>query len=89
MKITKKLYAEITSFLETYWKTYFDGDLKTWANFLPEDYRNIGTTKATCEGTGLGLSLSYDIVTKGHGGELEVTSKLGNGTTFVIKFPVK
>jgi signal transduction histidine kinase len=42
------------------------------------------TTKPTGQGTGLGLSLSYDIVTKGHGGALEVDTKEGEGTEFVI-----
>ena len=46
------------------------------------------TTKPTGEGTGLGLSLSYDIITKGHGGTIEVESKEGEGTTFVVKLPV-
>ncbi|WP_460968846.1 sensor histidine kinase [Spirosoma migulaei] len=45
------------------------------------------TTKPTGEGTGLGLSLAYDIVTKGHGGTLEVESKEGEGTTFTITLP--
>ncbi|ADB39717.1 tetratricopeptide repeat-containing sensor histidine kinase [Spirosoma linguale] len=45
------------------------------------------TTKPTGEGTGLGLSLSYDIVTKGHGGSLTVESREGEGTTFVIQLP--
>ncbi len=45
------------------------------------------TTKPTGEGTGLGLSLSYDIVTKGHGGSLSVESREGQGTTFVIQLP--
>ncbi len=45
------------------------------------------TTKPTGEGTGLGLSLSYDIITKGHGGSLSVESQDGEGTTFVIQLP--
>lgn len=44
------------------------------------------TTKPTGHGTGLGLSLSYDIV-KAHGGEINVNSKEGEGTTFVISLP--
>lgn len=46
------------------------------------------TTKPTGQGTGLGLSLSYDIVTKGHGGELTVESKEEEGTTFIISIPI-
>ena len=45
------------------------------------------TTKPTGEGTGLGLSLAYDIITKAHGGTLEVETKEGVGTTFIIKLP--
>jgi signal transduction histidine kinase len=45
------------------------------------------TTKPTGEGTGLGLSLSYDIVTKAHGGDLKVETKEGDGTTFIITLP--
>ena len=44
------------------------------------------TTKPTGEGTGLGLSLSYDIV-KAHGGELSLETELGRGTTFHIVIP--
>jgi signal transduction histidine kinase len=44
------------------------------------------TTKPTGEGTGLGLSLSYDIV-KAHGGELKVESIEGEGTSFIIVLP--
>lgn len=45
------------------------------------------TTKPTGEGTGLGLSLSYDIITKGHGGKLKMESKEGKGSTFSIFLP--
>jgi len=45
------------------------------------------TTKPTGQGTGLGLSLSYDIV-KAHGGSIEVESKEGKGTEFTIKLPI-
>ncbi|NND71217.1 MAG: two-component sensor histidine kinase [Rhodothermales bacterium] len=46
------------------------------------------TTKPTGSGTGLGLSLSYDIITKGHGGSLSVESSPATGTTFRIVIPV-
>jgi two-component system NtrC family sensor kinase len=46
------------------------------------------TTKPTGEGTGLGLSLAYDIVTKGHGGTIECKSAEGEGTTFMVKLPI-
>jgi signal transduction histidine kinase len=45
------------------------------------------TTKPTGQGTGLGLSLSYDII-KAHGGEIKVESKEGEGTVFIIQLPV-
>ena len=45
------------------------------------------TTKPTGQGTGLGLSMSYDIVTKGHGGQLSVVSEEGEGTTFTVILP--
>ncbi len=46
------------------------------------------TTKPTGEGTGLGLSLAYDIITKGHGGTLSVASREGEGSTFTIRLAV-
>ena len=46
------------------------------------------TTKPTGEGTGLGLSLSYDIVVKAHSGKIDVKSKQGEGSEFKISLPV-
>ena len=45
------------------------------------------TTKPTGQGTGLGLSLSYDIV-KAHGGEIKVETKEGEGAEFIIELPI-
>ncbi|HKJ82206.1 MAG TPA: ATP-binding protein [Ignavibacteriaceae bacterium] len=45
------------------------------------------TTKPTGEGTGLGLSLSYDIVVKQHSGDIKIESKEGEGTKFIIHLP--
>ena len=44
------------------------------------------TTKPTGQGTGLGLSLAYDIV-KAHGGELNMQTKIDEGSTFIIMLP--
>jgi len=46
------------------------------------------TTKPTGEGTGLGLSLTYDMVVKGHGGSIQVSSVQGEGSEFIIQLPV-
>ena len=45
------------------------------------------TTKPTGQGTGLGLSLSYDIV-KAHGGEIKVETREGEGSEFIIQLPI-
>ncbi len=56
-------------------------------NIVDKIFQPFFTTKPTGQGTGLGLSLSYDIV-NAHGGEIKVESKAGEGTTFIIQLPV-
>jgi len=53
---------------------------------LDKIFQPFFTTKPTGQGTGLGLSLSYDIV-KAHGGELNVETKEGEGSIFIIQLP--
>jgi signal transduction histidine kinase len=55
-------------------------------NVLDKIFQPFFTTKPTGEGTGLGLSLSYDII-KAHGGELKVETIEGTGTEFIIVLP--
>jgi len=67
--------------------------IKDNGNGIPEAIKDkifqpFFTTKPTGQGTGLGLSLAYDIVTKGHGGALEVESKDGIGSEFIIALPM-
>jgi len=55
---------------------------------LDKIFQPFFTTKPTGQGTGLGLSMSYDII-KGHGGELKVSTKEGVSAEFIILVPVK
>jgi signal transduction histidine kinase len=55
-------------------------------NIVDKIFQPFFTTKPTGQGTGLGLSLSYDIV-KAHGGELKVETKEGDGSTFTLQLP--
>jgi two-component system, NtrC family, sensor kinase len=57
-------------------------------NIFDKVFQPFFTTKPTGQGTGLGLSLSYDIITKGHQGELKVETKESEGTEFIIVLPV-
>ena len=54
---------------------------------LDKIFQPFFTTKPTGQGTGLGLSLSYDII-KAHGGELKVETKEGEGACFIIVLPL-
>ena len=69
-----------------------DGICKQWSSGISEEvqekiFNPFFTTKPTGQGTGLGLSLSYDII-KSHHGEIKVESAEGEGTEFVITLPV-
>jgi two-component system NtrC family sensor kinase len=55
---------------------------------LDKIFQPFFTTKPSGQGTGLGLSMSYEIVNKGHGGELSVETKEGEGAVFTIKLPM-
>ncbi len=57
-------------------------------NIIDKIFQPFFTTKPTGQGTGLGLSLAYDIITKEHNGTIKVESKEGEGTAFIIQLPV-
>ena len=57
------------------------------ADILPKIFDPFFTTKPVGKGTGLGLSVSYGII-RDHGGNIEVVSEVGVGTTFTIRLPV-
>lgn len=57
-------------------------------NVVNKIFEPFFTTKPTGEGTGLGLSLSYDIITKEHGGDIKVNTEEGEYAEFVVKLPV-
>jgi signal transduction histidine kinase len=52
-------------------------------------YQPFFTTKPAGQGTGLGLSLSYDIITKEHNGKIDVTTMENEYTEFVIELPIQ
>ncbi len=57
-------------------------------NIISKIFQPFFTTKPTGEGTGLGLSLTYDIIAKQHNGTINVESNEGEGTTFIITLPL-
>jgi signal transduction histidine kinase len=96
--VNEKSKQNISEYESTVWvKTKKSGDkilisVKDNGNGIPPKildkiFQPFFTTKPTGQGTGLGLSLSYDIV-KAHGGELKVETTEGEGTTFIISLPV-
>jgi len=90
---TKRLGSPSGSRAERREGTEFGGDIEIRVadngippKILDKIFQPFFTTKPTGQGTGLGLSLSYDIV-KAHGGELKVETKEGEGTEFKIVLP--
>jgi signal transduction histidine kinase len=73
---TKKLDSKIEIHVK-------DNGLGIPQKVVDKIFQPFFTTKPTGQGTGLGLSLSYDII-KAHGGEIKVETKEGEGTTFII-----
>lgn len=57
-------------------------------NVIDKIFQPFFTTKPAGQGTGLGLSMTYDIITIKHGGELKVETIEGEGSEFTIKLPV-
>ncbi|MBD0352108.1 MAG: histidine kinase, partial [Flavisolibacter sp.] len=81
---TKKIQTSSGSGVEI---TICDNGLGIPQKVMDKIFQPFFTTKPTGEGTGLGLSLSYDIVTKGHGGELKAEAKEGEYAAFSITLP--
>jgi len=57
------------------------------AKNLDKIFQPFFTTKPTGQGTGLGLSLAYDTITKGHNGEIKIETKEGEGSKFIVIIP--
>ena len=57
-------------------------------NIIDKIFQPFFTIKPTALGTGLGLSLSYDIITKGNGGTLKAAAEERKNTTFTITLPI-
>lgn len=57
-------------------------------NIIDKIFQPFFTTKPTGQGTGLGLSLAYDIITKEHKGTIKVESKEGEGSVFILQLPL-
>jgi two-component system NtrC family sensor kinase len=90
----KKVFTLLLLFSITTKKAgdYIEISVRDNGNGMPQKvidkiFQPFFTTKPTGQGTGLGLSLAYDIV-KAHGGELKVETKEGEGSEFIIQLPI-
>ncbi|MBT8298644.1 MAG: two-component sensor histidine kinase [Maribacter sp.] len=92
LAVSKDQYKPTVSLSTKKTKNGITISVKDNGNGIPDEvkekiFQPFFTTKPTGQGTGLGLSMSYDIVTKGHGGNLDLESQAGKGTTFTISLP--
>ena len=96
--VSEKLKSGIENYEPTIWVStkksdgFIEISVADNGNGIPQKvldkiFQPFFTTKPTGQGTGLGLSLSYDIV-KAHSGELNVKTKEGEGTEFTIQIPI-
>ena len=83
---TKKLKQSGSGMVEIFVK---DNGMGIPEELMQKIYQPFFTTKPTGEGTGLGLSMSYEIIKKGHGGDLKVESKEGEYAVFRILLPAE
>jgi signal transduction histidine kinase len=65
-----------------------DNGMGIHPDIINKIFQPFFTTKPTGEGTGLGLSLSYDIITKIYGGEIKVQTESGEYSEFIISLPI-
>jgi len=79
--VTKRLGKQISI-------TVSDNGNGILQKILDKIFQPFFTTKPTGQGTGLGLSLSYDII-KAHGGEIKVNTKENDGSEFIIELPIR
>lgn len=92
-QLNDKDYVPTVTLITKKKENYVSIIVKDNGNGIPEKvmdkiFQPFFTTKPTGQGTGLGLSMSYDIITKGHGGELEVKTTPNKGTEFTIILPI-
>lgn len=96
--VSEKAAAGIPGYQPTVWLSTHRSNgtvsisVRDNGNGIPEKamskiFQPFFTTKAAGQGTGLGLSLSYDIITNAHKGTLNAETKPGEGTTFVVELP--
>ena len=93
-KVARPDYKPTVELSTSHSNAHIEIKVKDNGNGIPDNIKDkimqpFFTTKPTGEGTGLGLSLSYDIVVKGHQGNILINSSEGTGSEFIINLPFK